>query len=73
MKLILACTLLLLLAGCYQNVEITEIMKGRQYCADKGGLLKIRESMGGVSHIFCISGNRIHAKKVALEIKGITK
>ena len=69
MKLILACTLVLLLAGCYQNIEITEIMKGQQYCADKIGLLKIRESMGGVTKLFCISGDSTNAKKVALEVK----
>jgi len=66
-KLFLIPLLALLMSGCiYQVVDITDILKGQQYCADRHGLKLIEESFAGNGFIECVNGDRAYAVEVDL-------
>lgn len=55
------------MSGCiYQVVDITDILKGQQYCADRHGLKLIEESFAGNTVLECVNGERTFTTKVDL-------
>ena len=66
MRLILIICTSFLLAGCWQAVDITEIKKGEQFCADKMGIKKIVESFTGGTVIHCVNGEDTRDHDVTL-------
>ena len=66
MKTILAIIFATILTGCYQRINITEIMKAEKYCSDKLGVLEITEHAVGVTRVHCVSGDSDSASLVSL-------
>ena len=55
-KMIAAVLLALMLTGCYQVTNQTDILKAQHFCSDKGGVREISVHAVGVEHIYCING-----------------
>ena len=53
--------------GCYQSVDLTELLKAEQFCAGRGGVRTILESFAGVTRIYCINGEMSKEIDIKLE------
>lgn len=56
----------LLLIGCSISVHTGEIQKAQQFCADKGGLLKITTTLNVTAR--CINGHSKMIKNIKLVV-----
>ena len=63
---VLIVLVVLVLTGCFQRINITEIKQAESYCADKLGVLSITEYAVGSTVIYCISGDSARASSVSL-------
>ena len=54
------------LTGCFQRINVTEIRQAEKYCSDKLGIREITESAGGLTKVYCVSGDSTNASSVSL-------
>ena len=66
MKILLAIIFATTLTGCFQRINVTEIKQADKYCSDKLGIREITESAGGLTKVYCVSGDSTNASSVSL-------
>ena len=66
MQTILGLIVTLSLTGCFQRINITEIKQAQKFCEDKLGVLEIIEYAGGLTKVYCVSGDSAIASNVSL-------
>ena len=68
MKVIAIVIISILLIGCYQSADITDVLKATQFCEDKGGLKSITVYISGAETASCVNGAAESINKIKLRI-----
>ena len=62
-----ASALLFFSTGCvYQTIDSTDVLKSNQFCADKGGVKRVKITFVGIDSVTCLSGDRSLLKPISL-------